>query len=340
MNAAMPSLAPRLSVVVPSYCEADHLAESLSTIRKTVASLNVPFELVVVDDGSPDATWQVLQNLAQRWPELRAFRLARNFGKEGCLLAGLDASRGEAVIIMDADLQHPPDLIPTMYRLWAEEGYDIVNAVKRERGNETWMKRRLTRLYYRLFAGLAGAGMADSSDFKLLARRVVDTYCTLPERNTFFRGLVHWMGFHQATIPFDVAARAGGATSWSFLKLASLAVNSLVSFSTVPLQAVTFLGIAFLLFGFVLGAQTLWLKISGGAVEGFTTVILLLLVIGAVLMIALGIIGQYIAKIFDEVKRRPRYLIREEATSHSALAALTGDRVQTAQRSREPDRVA
>src|SRR3546814_292748 len=140
---------PRLSIVVPAYCEADHLAESLHVIRTAAYGLNAPYELIVVDDGSPDATWQVLQSLAGRWPELRAFRLARNFGKEGCLLAGLDASKGDAVIIMDADLQHPPELIVDMYRLWTEDGYDIVNAVKRERGDETWMKRRLTRLYYR-----------------------------------------------------------------------------------------------------------------------------------------------------------------------------------------------
>lgn len=338
--ALSPTLAPRLSVVVPAYCEADHLADSLGVIRRTAASLGVSYEMVVVDDGSPDGTWQVLQGLARQWPELRAFRLARNFGKEGCLLAGLDASKGEAVVIMDADLQHPPALIPEMYRLWAEEGYDIVNAVKRERGDETWMKRRLTRLYYRLFARLAGSEMADSSDFKLLSRRVVDTYCGLPERNIFLRGLVHWMGFHQKTIPFDVAARAGGATSWSFFKLAGLAINSVVSFSTVPLQAVTFLGLAFMIFAVVLGAQTLGLKLSGGAVEGFTTVILLLLIIGAVLMIALGIIGQYVAKIFDEVKRRPRYLIREEAAAHRALPDPEDDRARMDQRLRERNPVA
>jgi glycosyltransferase involved in cell wall biosynthesis len=295
---------------------------------------------VVVDDGSPDDTWQVLQTLARQWPELRAFRLARNFGKEGCLLAGLEASRGEAVIVMDSDMQHPPELIGRMYRLWADEKYDVVNAVKVERGDETWTKRRLTRLYYGLFARLAGVDIGDSSDFKLLSRHVVETYCRLPERNTFFRGLVTWMGFRQTDIPFNVAARAGGTTSWSFLKLMRLAINSMVNFSTIPLQAVTLLGITFLIFGLALAADTLWLKLSGQAVEGFTTVILLLLIIGAVLMIALGIIGQYVARIFDEVKRRPRYLIREQSGSQTARLDPASDKDRKDRTIRESDPVA
>jgi glycosyltransferase involved in cell wall biosynthesis len=331
---------PRLSIVLPAYCEAGHLAESLAVIRTHAADLGVPYELVVVDDGSPDDTWQVLQTLARQWPELRAFRLARNFGKEGCLLAGLEASRGEAVIVMDSDMQHPPELIGRMYRLWADEKYDVVNAVKVERGDETWTKRRLTRLYYGLFARLAGVDIGDSSDFKLLSRHVVETYCRLPERNTFFRGLVTWMGFRQTDIPFNVAARAGGTTSWSFLKLMRLAINSMVNFSTIPLQAVTLLGITFLIFGLALAADTLWLKLSGQAVEGFTTVILLLLIIGAVLMIALGIIGQYVARIFDEVKRRPRYLIREQSGSQTARLDPASDKDRKDRTIRESDPVA
>lgn len=307
---------PRLSIVLPAYREAEHLKRSLIEIRDAAAGLGVPFELLVVDDGSPDQTWPVLQELAKDWSELRAFRLSRNFGKEGALIAGLDASRGDAVIIMDADLQHPPDLIPKMYRLWADEGYDVVNAVKQQRGDEGWFRRRLTRFYHRLFAALVGVEMAGSSDFKLLSRSAVDSYRLFPERNTFFRGLISWLGLNQTDLMFDVAPRAGGQTSWSFLMLAKLAINSVVSFSAIPLQAVTVLGCGFFLFALVVATQTLWVKLSGGAVEGFTTVILLQLLIGAILMIGLGIVGQYVAKIFDEVKRRPRYLIREEASPH------------------------
>lgn len=331
----MRNVTPRLSIVLPAYCEGEHLADSLSVIRACAGELGVPYEMVVVDDGSPDDTWSVLQDLTKRWPELRCFRLARNFGKEGCLLAGLEASHGDAVIVMDADLQHPPALIGQMYRLWAEDGYEIVNAVKVERGDESWLKRRLTRLYYGLFARLAGVEIGNSADFKLLSRRVVETYCRLPERNTFFRGLVNWMGYRQAEIPFNVAARAGGTTNWSFLKLTRLAINSMVSFSTIPLQAVTLLGLAFMAFGVVLAAQTLWLKLSGEAIEGFTTVILLLLIIGSVLMIALGIIGQYLANIFDEVKRRPRYLIREQLEPMAARLEPVADTDQKVRRIHE-----
>lgn len=331
---------PRLSIVLPAYCEADHLADSLTVIRNHAAELGVPYELLAIDDGSPDDTWQVLQTLSRQWPELRAFRLARNFGKEGCMHAGMEASRGDAVIVMDADLQHPPELIGRMYRLWADDGYDIVNAVKVERGDETWTKRRLTRFYYDLFASLAGVEIGDSSDFKLLSRHVVATYCRLPERNTFFRGLVIWMGYRQIDIPFDVAVRAGGRSSWSFFKLARLAINSIVSFSTIPLQAVTSLGFAFMAFGLVVGAEAVWQKWSGQAVEGFTTIIMLLLIIGAVLMIALGIIGQYVAKIFDEIKRRPRYLIREQSEPYQPSLAPAGDKDPKDRKIREPDPVA
>jgi len=300
---------PTLSIVIPAYREADHLRDSLQAIRNVAAGLNVPYELLVVDDGSPDATWTILESLASEWPELRALRLARNFGKEASLLAGLTASAGQAVIIMDADLQHPPALIPEMFRLWSDGGWDVVNAVKRTRGNEGWLRRRLAGWYYALFGRLAGIEIANSADFKLLSRRVVDTICGLPERNTFFRGLVSWVGFRQTSVPFDVEARAGGVSTWSTVKLLRLAINSLVSFSAIPLQIVTLMGMAFFAFAIVLGAQTLWAKIAGEAVEGFTTIILLLLIIGGVLMIALGIIGQYLSKIYDEVKRRPRYLI-------------------------------
>lgn len=318
-------VAPRLSIVLPAYREAAHLTGSLTAIREIAAGLGVPFELLVIDDGSPDDTWRVLQGLASDWPELRAFRLARNFGKEGAILAGLDISRGDAVIVMDADLQHPPGLIREMYRLWVEEGFDVVNAVKRERGDETWVKRGLSRLYNRIFATLAGVKMTGGSDFKLLSRSAVDFYCLFPERNTFFRGLIAWLGLSQTDLPFDVAPRAGGSTSWSFLKLIGLAINSVVSFSAVPLQAVTFLGFGFFLFALVLAVQTLWAKFSGGAVEGFATLILLQLLIGAILMIALGVVGQYLAKIFDEVKRRPRYLIREEAARRAKSTRADGD---------------
>lgn len=325
---------PDLSIVLPAYAEADHLADSLATIRTVTAGLGKSFEIVVIDDGSPDDTWAVLQGLVKKWPELRAFRLARNFGKEAALRAGLEASRGEAAIIMDADMQHPPDLIPELARLWSEEGYEIVNAVKSHRGRESWARRLFARIFYRAFERLAGVTLSRSTDFKLLSRRAVHTYCDLPERETFFRGLVAWMGFRQTSVSFDVAPRAGGETKWSFVGLTALALNSITSFSAIPLHMVTVLGVGFFVFALLLGGQTFWLKLAGKAVPGFTTVILLLIIIGAILMIALGIIGQYLAKIYDEVKRRPRYLIREEAVSTSSPPKPASDKGRTGRKSR------
>ena len=305
------SAPPTLSVVLPAYREADHIGDSLRAIRDRLMAIGESFELVVVDDGSPDGTWAALQRLAPEMPELRAVSLARNFGKEGAIRAGLEVARGEAVVLMDGDLQHPPELIAEMFRLWRHEGFQVVNAVKAERGNEGPFARLCAKAFYSLFECLADVELAGASDFKLLDRRVVDIVCELPERNIFFRGIIPWVGFRQTAIPFRVCDRAGGESKWSLTRRAYLAVNAIVSFSALPLQFVTALGAIFLLFAVVLAGQTLYVKLSGGAVEGFTTVILVLAFMGSILMLSLGIIGQYLAKIYQELKRRPRYLIRE-----------------------------
>jgi glycosyltransferase involved in cell wall biosynthesis len=264
--------------------------------------------------------------LAARWPALRALRLSRNFGKEAALSAGLSQAAGAAVIVMDADLQHPPGLIREMVRLWAEDGYEVVNAVKRVREPEGPVKNLLTRLYFRLFSCLAGFEVGNATDFKLLDRCAVDSLSRLPERRTFFRGLVIWLGFRQATVSFDVPPRGGGQSSWSMGKLSLLALESILAFSTLPMHLMTLLGLGFAGVSVGLAARTLWLWLRGTAVPGFTTVILLLILIGAILMIGLGIIGAYVAKIYEEVKSRPRFVIQEELRGQ-ALAA--GDRDRT-----------
>ncbi len=318
---------PVLSVVIPVFGEAEHLMPSVSAIRDTLATLGIHYELVIVDDGSTDDTWQRAREAVARWPETVAVSLARNFGKEAAMLAGIDTAEGEAVLIMDGDLQHPPSLIPDMFARWRDDGYEVVNAVKRRRPDESKLKRAAAHLYYRVFERLAGTRLAGSSDFKLLDRRVADVYRNLPERNLFFRGLVHWLGFRQVDVFFDVPGRALGRSKWSLSKLYRLAVDSIVSFSTVPLHFVTVAGFLFLAVAAVLGAQTIYRKLSGDAVEGFTTLILLILFASSVLMIALGIIGQYVAKIYEEVKRRPRYIVtrrdernREERAAHPIAA--------------------
>jgi glycosyltransferase involved in cell wall biosynthesis len=300
---------PRLSIVVPAYHEASGLADAVDAIREK-AGPHGPVEYLIVDDGSSDATWQVIETLAEKDPAVVGLRLSRNFGKEGALHAGLEAARGDAVIVMDADLQHPPGLIPEMLRLW-EGGAKVVNTVKRSRQSEGLLKAWLTKRYFSLFSRLAGMDVGNAADFKLLDREVVDCLLHLPERQRFFRGLVAWIGFEQRTILFDVSPRATGAGKWSSSRLFKLAIGSILSFSTLPMHLVTLLGAFFAVLGVVLGARTLWLWLAGEAAPGITTVILLQIIIGAILMIGLGIVGAYIAKIYEEVKGRPDFIVEK-----------------------------
>jgi polyisoprenyl-phosphate glycosyltransferase len=301
----------RLSLVVPAYQEAASIAENLSIISTAAQSTALPFELVVVDDGSSDGTWDAIEVAARTIPEILALRLSRNFGKEGAIAAGLDHATGDATIVLDADLQHPPSLIPEMVRLWREDDWDVVEAVKSNRGDEPISHRLATRAYYWVASRLTGHELQDGSDFKLLDRRVVAEWHTLGERVTFFRGLVAWLGFRRTRVFFAVPRRLSGTSRWSLGRLTSLAVHAVTSFSALPLQVVTALGFGTLLVGAGLGVQALRLWYRGEALPGFTTVILLELLIGGFLMISLGIIGVYIARIYDEVKGRPRYVVRE-----------------------------
>lgn len=301
--------APVLSVVMPAYCEGDQIRENFEIVHGIVARLGVAFEIVVIDDGSIDETAQILDSMTDEFPELVFASLARNFGKEGAISAGLDLARGKAVVVMDCDMQHPPDLIPEMFQLWRESDVKVVNAVKQDRGVETAVTSIGSRLFYSIFDRLTSTKLSGSSDFKLLDREVVDAYRLLPERNTFFRGLIAWFGYSQANVYFDVPGRTSGESKWSSFSLIRTAVQVIVSFSAKPLHLVTIIGVFFLIFAGLVMVQTIYRKLGGGAVEGFTTVIILILFSSSILMISLGIIGQYIAQIYDEMKRRPRYLI-------------------------------
>jgi Glycosyltransferases involved in cell wall biogenesis len=270
------------------------------------------YELWVVDDGSSDATWARVQEAKEQHAQLRAVRLSRNFGKEAATSAGLTFARGDVVIVMDGDLQHPPGELPRMVRRWQEGGVDIVEMVKEERQREGVLDRLAAQLYYSVFGLLGGMDLRNQSDFKLMARPVVDAYLTLGEANLFLRGMVAWLGFRHVQLPFHVAERTRGSSKWSFSAKVHLAIDSLTSFTTAPLSIITFLGITFLGLATMLGAQTLWRWWHGVAVEGFTTVILLQLIIGSTLMISLGLIGLYIGRIYVEVKHRPRFIVSEK----------------------------
>ena len=299
-----------LSIVIPVYNEESQIYSNISVIHDLLTESKIKHELILVDDGSKDSTWPELSRLSDTLHEVRAFRLSRNFGKESALCAGLEHASGDACVIMDSDLQHPPELIVKMIGQW-EQGYDVVEGVKTSRGKESFINKIGARTFYKLLKQLSGLDLNNASDFKLMDRKVVDAWRQMGERMTFFRGMSAWVGFKRISIPFDVPPRKTGVTKWSVFKLFKLAVNAITSYSSAPLHIVTLIGFLFLIGSFIMGIQTLYMKLSGIAFSGFTTVILLLLIIGSTLMISLGIIGTYIARIFDEVKLRPRYILSE-----------------------------
>lgn len=298
-----------LSLVIPLYREAEGLAANLTTIAGVLKSLHVPCEVILVDDGSPDGTWTVIEQLASEMPNLRALRFSRNFGKEAALCAGLEHAKGDAIVVMDGDLQHPPSLIPQMFDAWQRGEADVVEAVKQSRGKEGTFNQIASRAFYSLFRRFSGFDLAGASDFKLMNRRAVDAWLLMPERSLFFRGMSAWVGFKRVRIPFAVAERSGGRSSWSVPKLFRLALGAITAFSSAPLHLITLAGVAFAAFAALLSVRTLYLWVTGEAVSGFSTVILVLLIIGCLLMFGFGIVGEYLARIYDEVKMRPRYLI-------------------------------
>ena len=213
------------------------------------------------------------------------------------------------VLVMDADLQHPPEIIPEMVKAWREEGYDVVDGIKTSRGKENPIYKLCARIFYYIIYKTSDINLGKASDFKLLDRKVIDAWKEMPERATFFRGMTAWLGFDRKQINFDVAPRINGKTKWSFLRLIRLAMNAITSYTSVPLHCITVLGIVMFFGAILLGLQTLYMKFAGKATSGFTTVILLQLIIGSSIMISLGMIGIYLTKIYKEVKARPRYLI-------------------------------
>jgi glycosyltransferase involved in cell wall biosynthesis len=303
----------KLSIVIPLLNEEPHLEQTLETIRRELALFEGDYELVLIDDGSSDGTWKLLQASVNALHDVRAIRLSRRFGKELALCAGLERARGDAVVVMDGDLQHPPRLIPEMVRFWEEEGFDIVEGVKEHRGEESSSHRVQAGFYYALLRLLSGIDLKGASDFKLMDRKVVDAWSQMGERNVFFKGMSAWLGFRRKRLFFNVEPRVGGDTAWSAIGLIRLAINGITSFSSLPVHIITAMGGIFLCLAIVQGAQSLMQWFRGDALTGFTTVNLLLLIIGSMLMIGLGIIGEYISKIYDEVKGRPRYVIAETA---------------------------
>ncbi len=297
-----------LSIVLPAYNEEQNISNTAEVLGELLAGESIEYELIFISDGSGDATFQEIQKAAEKDSRVKGAEFSRNFGKEAAIFAGLELTSGDAVIVMDCDLQHPPEVIPQMCKLW-QNGAEVVEGIKESRGKESLAHKLSAGLFYRIMSRLIKMDMNASSDFKLLDRKVVDVLLRLPERNTFFRALSFWTGFRREYVSYEVRERQFGESKWSSLSLMKYAVTNATSFSTLPLQLVTVMGVLSILFSMVLFVQTLVRYLSGTAVEGFTTVILLILVIGGFLMLSLGIIGHYIARIYEEVKGRPKYII-------------------------------
>ena len=298
-----------LSIMLPAYNEEQNIPNTVKVLTGMLTENAIDYELVFVSDGSRDATFAQIQKAAEENPKVRGAEFSRNFGKEAAIFAGLSLAAGDAVVVMDCDLQHPPEVVLEMWKLW-RGGAEVVEGIKESRGRESLAHKLSAGLFYKVMSRLIRMDMNASSDFKLLDRKVVDVLLGLPERNTFFRALSFWAGFRREYVSYQVQERQFGESKWSTLSLMKYAVTNATSFSTLPLQLVTVMGMASILFSVVLFIQTFVKYLSGTAVEGFTTVILLILVIGGFLMLSLGIIGHYIARIYEEVKGRPKYIIR------------------------------
>lgn len=303
-----------LSVILPAYNEEKMIEKARDTLGRILSEQDIPYEIVFVDDGSKDQTWSEIEKAAEKDKHVAGVHFSRNFGKESAMMAGLASAGGDCCVVMDCDLQHPPETVVEMYRLW-EQGYEVVEGVKHSRGKESLAHRASAGMFYKIISKAVGIDMSRASDFKLLDRKAVDALLEMPERNAFFRALSAWIGYKTTSVEFDVREREEGVSKWSTKSLIRYAITNIVSFSSAPMQLVTGAGVFMFLLAVVLGIQTLVHYFTGNAVEGFTTVILLLLLIGSILMISLGIIGYYISKIYEEVKGRPRYLISRKIDS-------------------------
>ncbi|MBP3539421.1 MAG: glycosyltransferase family 2 protein [Oscillospiraceae bacterium] len=297
-----------LSVILPSYNEEKMIPIAAQTISDILTRESIDFELLFIDDGSKDATWENITRAAEENKHVVGVHFSRNFGKEAAMFAGLEKAKGDCCAVLDCDLQHPPEKLVEMYRLW-EEGYEVVEGIKEDRGEESGFHKFAANSFYGLISKATGMDMSASSDFKLLDRKVVDTLNALPERNVFFRALSFWVGYKKATVYYSVRERTEGESKWSTKSLIKYAITNIGSFSSAPLHLITICGIIMLIVSVVFGVISLVQKLTGQALGGFTTVILLLLFSSSLIMICLGIVGYYIARIYDEIKGRPRYII-------------------------------
>ncbi|MCS6920643.1 MAG: glycosyltransferase family 2 protein [Elioraea sp.] len=319
---------PALSVVVPAYNEEEVLPEFHRRLAAVMEGLGLPWEVVYVNDGSRDGTLAVLLSLRERDPHVSVVNLSRNFGKEIALTAGLDHARGSAaVIVIDADLQDPPEVIPELVRAW-REGYDVVYAQRRARAGETWLKRATAAAFYRIMERLGGRVKLprDTGDFRLMSRRATDALLTLREQHRFMKGLFAWIGFPSKAVLYDRAPRAAGTTKWNYWKLWNLSLEGITSFTVAPLKVATYLGlvcaIGSLGYGTFMVVRTL---LFGNPVPGYPSLITVMLFLGGVQLVTLGIIGEYLGRVFNETKGRPLYIVERHLPSRAPSTAAADE---------------
>jgi glycosyltransferase involved in cell wall biosynthesis len=303
------------SIVAPVYNELDNLAELTRRVGEVMSTLRETWELVLVDDGSTDGSTDRILELAKQDKHIRPVIFARNFGHQVAITAGWDYARGDAVIILDADLQDPPEVIPDLIAKW-REGYEVVYAVRTEREGEGWFKRTTAALFYRVIYRITDVKIpVDTGDFRLMDRKVVDVLKTMRERHRFPRGMSSWVGFRQVGIPYKRAARHAGVTKYPFSKMLKLALNAITGFSYFPLQLATYFGFGSAGLAIIAIPVVIILRLAGnGAFLGQATTLLAVLFLGGVQLIFLGVLGEYLGRIYDEVKGRPLYIVREAPT--------------------------
>lgn len=300
-----------ISIVVPMHNEEDNIDEFYLRISTVLNSITFRWELICVNDGSTDKTNLMIKLLRERDKRVKLIDLSRNFGKENALTAGLDYANGEIIIPIDADLQDPPEIIPEMLELWSQ-GYDVVNAARRTRSGETGLKRFTSYAFYRVFSRIVNFKVSqDTGDFRLMSSNVIKAIGTLRERRRFMKGIFAWVGFDTCTIYYDRAPRTAGKTSWNYMKLISLAFEGITSFTHVPLQVASYLGIIVSLGSFLYGLY-IFLRtiILGSVLPGYPSMMIVILFLGGVQLISLGLLGEYIGRIYEESKGRPIYLVK------------------------------
>lgn len=299
------------SFVVPVLDEEDVLPRLFDSLDGLLGGLDGPGEVVMVDDGSTDRTFAMIQEHCSRDKRYRCVRLSRNFGHQAAITAGMEHATGDAVIVMDADLQDPPEVVVSMIARW-KEGYAVVAGRRVARLGETMSKRAGAHLFYRLLDRLSDTDIPmDVGDFRLMDRRVVDAFLSMPERQRYVRGMVAWLGFPQTTVDYVRPERQAGATKYSPKKMIGLALNAVVGFSTVPLRIISKLGLIVSAVSFLAGFGSIVAFFLGATIPGWTSIVVVAFFVGGVQLIVLGVIGEYVGRIYDEVRRRPLYLVRE-----------------------------